>query len=362
MSTYRWSGYRIAPDASDLLVYDMVQSAAPLVNYGSLGTAANMSQSGTGITWGTTGGVYDGYGTVRFPGSGINYLYTADSIAEQAFPITLSVWVHLAAHTPNWGTFVCKNWASATWAAPYKSLYINLNDQGNGSWQCGITFAGAARGWDFGNSDGKLRLDLSVWHHLGMTYDGANMKAYMDGQLVGSLAETRAIDYSQHGRWQLGQGYTLGGGGDQMNGWVSDVRFASVARSAQWFNDVWSKGWNWDGHLLAGQQQGGASGYFDSDKYSRSASWDAFEHLGVGGANYYHSDRYSRTPAFDAESWGMPGPGFMGVTRYYAHRAWRISLSNWHYWNHTAPDPTGFYSGVSPSDLQDITIVRVFTD
>jgi hypothetical protein len=355
MSSYIWSGYRTPTDANDQLIWTLNESASPWANTGAYGTA-NLTAIGSPTV--APAGGFDGNGCVRFPGSGVNLIASGDSICELAYPITLSCWVALNAQTPNWGTFVCKNWATATWAAPYKALYINLNDQQNGSWQCGITFAGAARGWDFGNSDGKLRLDTGVWHFLGISYDGANMKAYMNGQLVGSLAETRAIDYGSHGRWQVGQGYSLSSGGDQLNGWVDDIRFANVARNAQWFNDVWSKGQSYDAHLLTDI---GGSNFYSADKFMQGPDFDASELLGISGANFWSANRYTGMPAYEAESWGMPGPGFMGVTLYYAHRAWRISTNTWHFWNHTAPDPTGFYSGVSPSDLQDISIVRTFT-
>lgn len=352
-----WKGTRIAPDANDQLIWTLDESAPPFPNSGVWG-AASLTASGSGQSYDQPG-VFTTSDSARFNGTAGGKLKSPDSVCEINFPVTLSAWVNFVALT-TYGIVITKSLSSSTWTTPYYTMLIALGNGTDGRWQAGINVGtGTYVGWStIGDSDGKYRLETGIWHHLGISYDGANMKIYMNGQKIYSVAETRALYYTTgHGAWITGECSTTG---NALNGYVDDIRFANVARSEQWFNDVWSKGLALDGHLLDGH--GGANYYFDSDKYSRSASYDASEILGVGGSNYYDSGKYSRTPTFDAESWGLPGPGLMGATFYYAHRARRISTGTWHFWNHTYPDPTGFYSGVSPSDLQDITIIRTFTD
>jgi hypothetical protein len=349
-----FAGTRVAPDGSDQLIWTLDEATPPFANTGVWG-AANLTNSGSPTY--NQYGVFSSGKSVQFPGTSNVRLYSPDSIAEIAFPITLSCWVYITTYTAN-GIFVTKALSSSTWGSPPVALHLSQGGTADGRWMVVVTVGSAVQAILYiGDSNGNLRLINNVWNHIGLTYDGAYLRAYMNGNLVAKVAETRAIDYGSNGQWTVGDHGPSGG--TPLNGYVDDIRFASVARAESWFNDVYTKGWGLDGHLITGIS--GASDYYESNRYSRSLEFDATEHLGIAGANYYDCmSKYSRTAEFNSESWGLPGPGFMGVTTYYEHRAWRISLSQFHFWNHTAPDPTGMFSGVPPSDLLDIVIIRQF--
>lgn len=346
-------GTRVAPDGSDQLIWTLDEATPPFANTGVWG-AANLTNNGSPTY--NQYGVFGSGASVKFPGTSNVRLYSPDSIAEIAFPVTLSCWVYITTIAA-YGLFVTKAIASGSWSSPYYALHLSLGSVADGRWQAIISVgSGSGIGIGIGDSNANLRLITNVWNHVGLTYDGAYLRAFMNGNLVAKVAETRALYYGSNGQWSVGDHGPSGG--TPLNGYVDDIRFASVARAESWFNDVYTKGWGLDGHLIEGIS--GASGYYESAKFPRDAQFDASEHLGISGANYYESHRYPRDAQFDAEAFGLPGPGFMGVTTYYEHRAWRISTGQFHFWNHTAPDPTGMFSGVTPSDLLDIVIIRKF--
>ncbi|MDB6065707.1 MAG: hypothetical protein JWR26_1915 [Pedosphaera sp.] len=68
------------------------------------------------------------------------------------------------------------------------------------------------------------------WHHLAATYDGTTKRIYVDGILIGSVAQTGPVAYSGSdngiGAWPSAAGSEF------FNGQIDEVRIWSVARSA----------------------------------------------------------------------------------------------------------------------------------
>lgn len=62
----------------------------------------------------------------------------------------------------------------------------------------------------------------NTWTHIGATYDGANMRLYINGAVVDTTAKTGAINYS--GSSDLFIGRTAGSSSNFHNGLVDDVR------------------------------------------------------------------------------------------------------------------------------------------
>ncbi|MBR2839623.1 MAG: DUF2341 domain-containing protein, partial [Kiritimatiellae bacterium] len=75
------------------------------------------------------------------------------------------------------------------------------------------------------------------WHHFAYTYDGSNVRKYLDGELVGTVAASKTLkvwldDYSS-----IEQRISVGGGtgGQNLSGATFDeVRLEPVCRSAAW--------------------------------------------------------------------------------------------------------------------------------
>jgi hypothetical protein len=107
--------------------------------------------------------------------------------------LTVAAWVFLHSHNPaGYNGFVDK-----TAGATDRSYNIS---QRNGQWECGV----------INDTNARLQLNAgatadNAWIHLAGTYDGSEIKLYENGTLIGSLAQSGAVNESntslQLGRW-----------------------------------------------------------------------------------------------------------------------------------------------------------------
>jgi hypothetical protein len=78
------------------------------------------------------------------------------------------------------------------------------------------------------------------WVHMGGTYDGANVKLYVNGRLIATTAATGPINHDANGPWVIGAAPS---GTDQgFDGWIHDLRIADAARALSWFQTVYQQG------------------------------------------------------------------------------------------------------------------------
>lgn len=76
-------------------------------------------------------------------------------------------------------------------------------------------------------------LTLNAWHMLAMTYDGATISGYVDGQFVGSLAAGGPADYGANGKWMAGSNNDAAASLAQFNGVVDEINLEDVVLSSQ---------------------------------------------------------------------------------------------------------------------------------
>jgi hypothetical protein len=76
---------------------------------------------------------------------------------------------------------------------------------------------------------GTAQLSASVWTHLAATYDGSNVKLYVNGTLVGTVAATGSIVQTA-AALQLGAASAIGG---WFRGRIDEVRIYNRALSPQ---------------------------------------------------------------------------------------------------------------------------------
>jgi hypothetical protein len=70
------------------------------------------------------------------------------------------------------------------------------------------------------------------WYHLALTYDGADLKLYVDGVEVGNTASAAGLLWDSSGAWTLGAREEGGVFVDEMDGMIDEVRIWNVARTA----------------------------------------------------------------------------------------------------------------------------------
>lgn len=178
-------------------------------------------------------------GSVLFKGgTGTNerdYLYGAGP--EQAAPITIDLWVRPFGTASN-VNIIQKEYSASAWAAPFVALQL-WSSATFGEWGVNVSISGTSHGISnigHGNSVQHLRLIYGIWNHIGLTYDGTTLRAYINGILADELATSGAIDYGAHGLWALGASRAIGGAGlDAFNGNIGRTRISKVARGLGYF-------------------------------------------------------------------------------------------------------------------------------
>jgi chitodextrinase len=127
-------------------------------------------------------------------GNGLLFNGTSDYVQVANSPsldisgnkLTISMWVNITTSTAGDYVLLGKEWIDNSFSQPY--------------YQYGLEFSKQQKRLDFyyGNSSGALQMFSSsnnvitygVWQHVAMTYDGANVKFYVNGVLKGSTAHT----------------------------------------------------------------------------------------------------------------------------------------------------------------------------
>jgi hypothetical protein len=237
---------RVTPDANDQLVFalDEASGAGTIVNSGTLGATGNLTGNAPGTAW------QSGY--VGMFGSGIYFnapqgvaqsvsSATTSSFAEYTSGVTASAWVYPLQIAASTSYYVLHKkyvndtgWTGSTTAF---NLYLTANTAQQAIPSCIIDVANVTK--TFNTSPAYIT--TGAWHHIGCTYDGANVVVYLDGINVSTTAQTGNIDYGSHGPWSVGSlPSTVNAAG--FIGVIDDVRWANVTRAASYFQNVWKTG------------------------------------------------------------------------------------------------------------------------
>lgn len=155
-------------------------------------------------------------GAYYFDGAGAFIQVAADSANEPDSFVSVSLWVKAEDFTVR-QTPLCKRLFHN--ANPYNSYVVTSTD------------VGASQKWSFGvssgtNGSGSGATDpnamTTTWTHIAGTYDGANVKLYINGALVQTTAKTGLLGYTDS-TLRIGLGIP-GSSLQYFKGWIDDVR------------------------------------------------------------------------------------------------------------------------------------------
>jgi hypothetical protein len=155
--------------------------------------------------------------------------------------LSVSVWVR-ARSFASFGTIFNKAYRNNnSWSSPFVSIYLSFSNTGDGSWGPAITTGAGVLTQPF--VGGAYRVTLGVWTLLSYTYDGSNLRSYINGALANTTAVTGAIDYGTHGPWDIG-GVSNAGVNQFWDGHIDDLRIENVVRSQAYFEAMYKAGVN----------------------------------------------------------------------------------------------------------------------
>lgn len=253
-------GTRIAPDASDIVVWKLDEAAAPFVNSSTSPSAPSHAVSDLSTLSGTVllqqPSLFAASGTnscVQFTGNNSgsprNFISGANNFLPQP-PITVSCWYYQRSYdttsftqhgvtkqttTNVWSgvTFgsvdLAQNRRYASLATQY-DFYFNNNSSGNGGDAIAVQ---------------DMTIPLNTWSHIGMTYDGTTVLAYINGNNVASGVASPGgnIYYSgTPGPWFVGAIPGGSGNPEECQAGFCDIRIANVVRPQTYFQNIYQNG------------------------------------------------------------------------------------------------------------------------
>lgn len=188
-----------------------------------------------------------------------DFLYSPPNTIKPVAGFTLSAWVLPYAFPGALQTIVCRGWVpgdpaglgagNGAWAAPFVSAGIFINNLSDGSWTVNVTVGGTQHelvvgGTAVDGSANRFKLRQNIWNHVGYTHDGAVTRTYINGLAGPTEARVGTVDWNgtAGGEWMVGGIMSLAAGGQHLDGAVTEVRIASIARPLSWFFDMYMSG------------------------------------------------------------------------------------------------------------------------
>jgi len=214
-----------------LVHWTLDESGLPFLNTGNLGASADLDN-----LWASGSITYDEPGkidrAIRFHGAGNAYVYADNGSCEPQLGVdgctglSIACWWWLDSYRA-WSAAWCKWTHPTTWGSYWYSTICQINSGGDG-W-VGLKLAGMTESDWYTSSLGTL--PSGQWNHVAMTYDGENLRAYLNGIKVTTEPRNPLwgpnINWFSSGKWGVG----ASGFPETTDGLVDDVKIA---------NYVWS--------------------------------------------------------------------------------------------------------------------------
>lgn len=252
-------GTRVAPDNNDIVVWKLDDAGTPFVNSSTSSSAVSHANSDLNTLSGTVNlrqpSLFAATGTnscVQFSGNNSssprNFIAGGNNTLPQP-PLTVSYWLYLRTYNSSGSTQVygmkqttTNVWSGTTFAAlgiqnrqansqpSQNDFFVITNSNNNGG---DIT------------TPVEFPIPLNTWSHIGMTYDGTAVLAYVNGNNIGSAvaSPTGNIFYSgTPGPWFFGAIPTASGNPEEGCYSICDYRIANVVRPQSYFANIYQNG------------------------------------------------------------------------------------------------------------------------
>lgn len=212
----------------------------------------NFSDPPTSSSGWTSNGRYDK--ALQFDGSN-DYISIGDDIQTRVpNQVTLSAWIRPEGNNRT----IFSKWNTSAASRSYR-LHINSSNQ--------IEFNLSSTGSDSSDltSTSTVAVDGTTWYHVVATYDGANMKIFINGQADSTLARTGVI-FESSTSLQIGAMFTTGTRSNYFDGTIDEVRIYNYALNDSETGQEYFKG----ATALIGSISTEANGLTAADSSARS--------------------------------------------------------------------------------------------
>lgn len=184
------------------------------IEYDCSGYRRNGTKSGN-ITWDIDSPRY----TTSYKLTNANIVGPIPNTLKPTESITMAMWVKLASERTSGELTLFNNYESGGAGLDIYGASYGMQIYSNGYKAAWVDMTGK----------------MTQWHHLAGTFDGNNIKTYIDGELKATVAVTAGstISYQATTPWSIGINPGPSGGSGGMSGNISDARIYATALSAE---------------------------------------------------------------------------------------------------------------------------------
>jgi hypothetical protein len=261
---------RVTPDGYDIIVWRLDETSGAYRNTGTQSPNSSTTDLTVQNSVDRNGNGLFGDPCANFPGVGNfptgssatrNSAFGANTI-NPAYPITVSAWVNVRSYSTTFtSTLVGKQYRDTgitnTWSTPFHALGISLTTANSGlSWFVSCATSSSTR---LIYQIDDFPIPLQQWCHVGLTYDGYTLKAFLNGcqcitvtsgTINAGLASGGSgvpISYTDgtngFGPWVIGALTATGSSNKEEAPYqIQDVRIASIARPLSYFQQIYKFG------------------------------------------------------------------------------------------------------------------------
>jgi len=231
---------RTLPDSNDVFVWALDDGPGTHVNTGTFGSVGNWADYGNPIS--NTQGIVGR--ALYVPGSFVSPNHDGAGGANDVIvtpTLTLSGWVFVRRSPNFFAELFNKQYFLNGWSSPFLTFGIQMDNTSDGQWHFYITLNGTLQSVSSGSNN---VIAPGRWYHIGGTWDGATLIAYMNGSVVASSAFSGTIDYGtagNRGQWYAGAipGSATVQGAPAL---IQDIRVANIARPQSYFANIYYNG------------------------------------------------------------------------------------------------------------------------
>ena len=232
---------RIPPDANDVIVIRLAETLGTTLhpNTGTAGSAADFTDYGNPIS-----GVVGPLGNaVYMPGNIISSNHDGvkgGNSVEITPNVSVSAWIFIRRFSGGFSSIFNKQYSTGVWSNPFLSIGWYINNSTDGRWTPNMCTAGTYR---FFTTGSNLPLPQGKWCHIGETWNGTTLTAYLNGTSIGTLTPGGgAIDYGgTDGPWFAGSVPDTGTT-ESPTYMIQDIRVANVVRPQSYFSNIYYNG------------------------------------------------------------------------------------------------------------------------
>lgn len=224
-------------DANHLHAWELTEASGNFVDTGSSGSKVNLTATGT-IIYGTPG--------IQGPCPLFDFTTTGGTVSGYASAlvsafsdlpgtnVTIEAWVYSTVQA-----------ATCVWSFAESTGTRNFSlDWGTTGFTSYITAtAGNTTVTSNTTNYGGMNVSVMAWHHVAVTYDGANMVTYLNGEVMSSVAKTGNVNYTNGTTpsFFIARDNFLGAP-HQLSGKLSRVRLSNILRSQTYLRNVVKRG------------------------------------------------------------------------------------------------------------------------